>query len=144
MSEKRDGRKKPNHSQGDGQKPWTPAEIAAVSVSAAILLVVVIAVLYLWAFSADEPPLLQATQAGPVREAGGSFYVPIEVRNDGDMAVTGVSVSAELEVGGELVESGELQFEWLSGGASEPGTFVFSQDPSSGELVIRVGSYRIP
>ena len=144
MSEKGAGQKKPNHSQGDGQKRWTLAEIAAASISAAILLVVVAAVLYLWAFSADEPPLLQATQAGSVREAGGSFYVPIEVRNAGDRAVTGVSVSAELEAGGELVESGELQFEWLSGGAAERGTFIFTQDPSGKDLVIRVVGYRIP
>ena len=51
---------------------------------------------------------------------------------------------AELRLPGETDETGEQQIASLSGGEQVQGSFVFSHDPSQGELVLRVASYREP
>ncbi|MGA0201230.1 MAG: hypothetical protein ACO3NK_19315, partial [Prochlorotrichaceae cyanobacterium] len=45
---------------------------------------------------------------------------------------------------GETDETGEQQIASLSGGETVQGSFVFSHDPSQGDLILRVASYREP
>ena len=126
------------------QQGITLAEWVTTGIAAAILLGVAGFVLYLWIVSPNEEPIIRVSQAGEIRSVGEQFYVPFQVENLGDRAVTAVATKAELTVDGQVVEQGQVHFNWLSGGERELGVFVFSNDPSSGELKLSVGSYRIP
>jgi uncharacterized protein (TIGR02588 family) len=55
-----------------------------------------------------------------------------------------VQIIAELEIDGEVVESGEQQIDFLSGGEAETGAFIFSKNPQQGTLKLRAASYTLP
>lgn len=123
----------------------TPAEWITFGIASCILVSVVGLVLYAWwGTNYQNPPEVAVMESGDVREAEGSYYVPFEVTNAGGGTAESVQVIAELEVNGEVIESAEQQIDFLSGGETEEGAFVFSQDPQSGELTLRVASYKLP
>lgn len=128
-----------------GDKAARPlAEWVSFGVAAAALLAVAGLLVYLWVAEPATPPAVSVAQAGPARSEGGQFYIPVEVANSGGGTADAVLVRAELRVDGETVEEGELEFDFLSGGETEEGAFVFTRDPSEGELVLRVAGYRLP
>ena len=45
---------------------------------------------------------------------------------------------------GEEEQEGEQQIDFLSGGETAEGAFVFTLDPAAGELELRVASYKLP
>ncbi len=92
----------------------------------------------------QTPPDVVLRQSAATRTVGDRFYVPFEVKNQGGETAESVQVLAELEVQGKVVESGEQQVDFLSGGETESGAFVFTQNPQQGQVVLRVGSYKSP
>lgn len=87
-------------------------------------------------FLLGTPPQLNVTQ-GDIRAAGEQFYIPFTVENTGDGTTQTVRLIAELTVGGEMVEAGEQQIEFLSGGETAQGEFIFNEDPASGARTLR-------
>lgn len=122
----------------------TTAEWVTVAIASAILLVIVGLIVYDWIATPAAPPILTVQQNGDVREAGGQFYVPFTVENTGGDTAEAVQIVAELRVDGEVIEDGEQQIDFLAGSAQQAGEFIFSRDPASGELSIRVASYKQP
>ena len=51
---------------------------------------------------------------------------------------------AELTQNGKVERIGDVQIDFLAGGETAQGAFVVNRNPQSSELVLRVGSYRIP
>ncbi|MGB3511580.1 MAG: hypothetical protein WBA93_20550 [Microcoleaceae cyanobacterium] len=51
---------------------------------------------------------------------------------------------AKLKIKDEIKEMGEQRIDFLSGGETARGVFVFSRDPKKGVLTIRVASYKLP
>ncbi|MEI2579544.1 TIGR02588 family protein [Scytonema sp. PRP1] len=127
------------------QRPRSLAEQTTFGIAALILTVIVGLVLYIW-FDKEkrQPPDITVSNQGTVREASGQFYVPFEIKNIGGGTAESVQVIAELRINGEVEESGEQQIDFLSGGETEEGAFVFSRNPQEGELVLRVASYKLP
>lgn len=136
---------KEDNFQEEQHPPRTVAEKVTFGIASLILASIVGLVLYLW-FSKQyqNPPEISVSEAASVRESKGQFYVPFEVTNAGGETAESVQIIAELKVNGEVEESGEQQIDFLSGGETEEGAFVFSQDPRSGELTLRVASYKLP
>ncbi|MDP9311532.1 MAG: TIGR02588 family protein [Chloroflexota bacterium] len=130
--------------QSQQQQSSTLAEWIATGISALILLGVAGFVLYLWFVAPNNEPVIHVTQAGEIRAVGEQWYVPFEIHNSGDREVTAVAAKADLVVNSQVVEQGQVHFDWLSGGETERGMFVFSNDPASGELKLSVGSFKIP
>ena len=64
--------------------------------------------------------------------------------NTGGDTAESVQIIAELRVNGEVVESGEQQIDFLSRGETEEGAFIFSRNPSQGQLIVRSSSYKLP
>lgn len=126
----------------DGSRPL--AEWFSFGVAAAVLFAVAGLVVYLWVAVPATPPAVSVTRAGPVRREGGQFYIPIMVTNNGGLTADAVVVSAELTVGDETVEEGELVFDFLSGGEAEEGAFIFAHDPAEGQIELGVRGYRLP
>lgn len=121
------------------------AEWISFAIAALIVAVLIGLILLVWVTQDDEPPILAVTpQTEAVRQARGFYYVPFTVTNEGGGTVESVQVIGELLINGEVEESGEQQIDFLSSGEKEEGAFIFSRDPEQGELVIRVGSYKLP
>lgn len=120
------------------------AEWITFSIASLIMTAIAGLIIYVWLTKEKEPPLISVTQDGVTREAQGNFYVPFAITNTGGGTAASVQVIAELRVQGEVEESGEQQIDFLSGGETESGAFVFTRNPKEGELVLRVASYKLP
>lgn len=124
-------------------KPQSVAERISFWLASAVLLAVLSGVGYLWVRDRNqEPPMLEVTSSLEQRQ--GQYYVPFTVTNLGGTTATMVQVMAELRVGGALVEWGDQQINFLSSQEEASGTFIFTRNPSEGELTIRVASYQQP
>lgn len=130
--------------QRRAREPRSAAEWAAFGIALAFLSVVVGAVGVMWAKDDGRPARLDAARIGAVRAEGGQFYVRVRVSNNGERTAEAVQVLAELTRGEEVVEDGEQSIDFLAGGESADLDFVFSEDPSSGELTLRTASYIRP
>jgi uncharacterized protein (TIGR02588 family) len=126
------------------QSKRTPAEWVTFAIASSILATLVGLVIYSWLTKKQEPPIISVTRNAAIREQKGQFYVPFEVANTGGETAESVQIIAELRVKGEVVESGDLQIDFLSSGETEAGAFIFSRDPSQGELSVRSSSYKLP
>ena len=126
------------------QSKRTPAEWATFAIASLILSTLTGLVLYNWVTKKQEPPVIYVTRNAPIRETKGQFYVPFAVANTGGETAESVQIIAELRVKGEVVESGDLQIDFLSSGETEAGAFIFSRDPRQGELIVRSSSYKLP
>ena len=119
--------------------------VAAEWVTFAIATAIVLAVIGLIAAQipgTDLPASPTAKAAEPVRREG-QFVVPVEVTNGGDATAENVQVAATLEIGGETFEADQA-IDFLAGGETAELEFVFGEDPSSGELDVRVTGFSVP
>ncbi len=135
MSEKR---------AGSGWAARSSAEWVAFGIASAVLLFIAGAVAFEWVGDEGRPATLEVERVGPPRRAGEQFYVTATVTNSGDRTAEGVQVIAEIERAGEIVEDGDQTIDFLAGGESEQVVFVFSENPASGELIVRAASYVKP
>ncbi|MBD2018771.1 TIGR02588 family protein, partial [Leptolyngbya sp. FACHB-36] len=103
----------------------TPAEWITFGIATAILAAIAGLVSYAWVTERDRPPVLVINRTEAVREAEGQFYVPFEVANTGGETVESVQIVAELRVNDRVEEAGDQQIDFLSGGETEEGAFVF-------------------
>jgi uncharacterized protein (TIGR02588 family) len=124
--------------------PRSLAEWTTFSIASTILGAIAALIIYTWVSDQHEPPVLEVSQTSQIREANGQFYVPFELSNRGGETVESVQVVAELQVNGQVQESGDQQIDFLSSGEKAEGGFIFRSDPRKGELVVRVASYKVP
>ncbi|WP_414752090.1 TIGR02588 family protein [Anabaena sp. CCY 9910] len=120
------------------------AEWVTFGIALFILGIIMSLVAYLWLHEENKPPVLSVTKKQVMREVNGQFYVPFEIVNTGGETAESVQIIAELQIAGEVVETGEQQIDFLSDGEKEEGTFIFSQNPRQGKLIVRVASYKLP
>ncbi|PSB48247.1 TIGR02588 family protein [filamentous cyanobacterium Phorm 6] len=120
------------------------AEWVTFAIACSILATLVGLVVYSWLTKKQEPPIISVTRNEAIREEKGQFYVPFAVANTGGETAESVQIIGELRVKGEVVESGDLQIDFLSSGETEEGAFIFSRDPRQGELIVRSSSYLLP
>jgi uncharacterized protein (TIGR02588 family) len=126
----------------EDQGPRSAAEWVTFVVSL-LVLGVVVALIGVQHFAGQEPAAPAAEIAGPVREQGGHWYVPVEVTNHGDDTAENVQVLATLTIDGETFE-GDQTIDFLSGREVEEVAFAFDEDPADGELVVTVSGYVVP
>lgn len=133
-----------NTSRTQEQHGRSLAEWVTFGVAALVLIAIVSLVIYDWVATPATPPVIELTQSGEVREVNGQYYVPFRIENVGGITAEAVQLIAELKIDGDVEESGEQQIDFLAGDESEEGAFVFSRNPGEGELILRVGSYKMP
>lgn len=122
----------------------SPAEWLTLAISSLVLLLVVCLVLYDWQISKNLPPAFRVEVSETTRLIEGQYYVPFTLKNTGGRIARTVQVIAELNLPDGSDESGEQQFDFLSGNERKKGGFVFEHDPQSGNLVVRVASFGLP
>jgi len=133
-----------NESNNEQQQKRTPAEWATFAIACFILSILIGLVIYNWLTKKHEPPIISVTRNTPIRETQGQFYVPFTVTNTGGETAESVQIIAELRVNGEVLESGDQQIDFLSSGETQEGAFIFSRNPSQGQLIVRSSSYKLP
>ena len=120
------------------------AEWVTFAIASFIIATLIGLVLYIWLTKKQDPPTISVTQSTAMREIKGQFYIPFTVINTGGETAESVQVIAELQVNGEVLESGEQQIDFLSSDETQEGAFIFSRDPRGGKLILRVASYKLP
>ena len=120
------------------------AERVTLTLATCILLVIVALVLYDWQLSKNIPPAFQVEITESTRITAGHYYVPFSLKNTGGRIARTVQVVAELNLPDGSTETGEQEFDFLSGNERKKGGFVFEHNPQSGELVVRVASFGLP
>lgn len=120
-----------------------PAEWVTFAIALLIVLSIVGLVIFTW-FTQDQQPPILSIDRSEIRETQGQFYVPFKVTNTGGGTAESVQVIGEFRLNGEIEESGEQQIDFLSGGESEEGAFIFTRNPQNGEIILRVASYKLP
>lgn len=120
------------------------AEWITLTLCAVTLAAIVVLVLYDWQLSKNVPPAFRIEMTEAVRLTEGRYYVPFTLKNTGGRIARTVQVIAELHLADGTEESGEQQFDFLSGHERKKGSFVFEHDPQSGDLVVRVASFGLP
>jgi uncharacterized protein (TIGR02588 family) len=133
-----------SESNNEQQQKRTPAEWVTFAIACSILSLLIGLVLYNWLTKKHEPPIISVTRNTPIRETQGQFYVPFTVTNTGGETAESVQIIAELRVNGEVLESGDQQIDFLSSGETQEGAFIFSRNPSQGQLIVRTSSYKLP
>jgi uncharacterized protein (TIGR02588 family) len=133
-----------SQSNNEQQQKRTPAEWITFAIACFILFTLIGLVLYNWLTKKHEPPIISVTRNTPIRETQGQFYVPFTVTNTGGETAESVLIIAELRVNGEVLESGDQQIDFLSSGETQEGAFIFSRNPSQGQLIVRTSSYKLP
>ena len=130
--------------QNQEKPPRSLAELVTFGMATAILSAIAGLVIYTWVTQKDEPPNISVTSKDEIRQAQGQYQVQFQVTNTGGKTAESVQVIAELRTNGEVTETGEQQIDFLSSGETEEGAFIFTRNPRSGELRIRVASYKVP
>ena len=133
-----------SESNNQQQQKRTPAEWATFAIACFILFTLTGLVIYNWVTKKQGPPVISVTRNAPIRETQGQFYVPFTVANTGGETAESVQIIAELRVNGEVLESGDQQIDFLSSGETQEGAFIFSRNPSQGQLIVRSSSYKLP
>ena len=133
-----------SESNNEQQQKRTPAEWVTFAIACSILSILIGLVLYNGLTKKHEPPIISVTRNTPIRETQGQFYVPFTVTNTGGETAESVQIIAELRVNGEVLESGDQQIDFLSSGETQEGAFIFSRNPSQGQLIVRSSSYKLP
>ena len=133
-----------SESNNEQQQKRTPAEWVTFAIACSILSILIGLVLYNWLTKKHEPPIISVTRNTPIRETQGQFYVPFTVTNTGGETAESVQIIAELRVNGEVLEYGDQQIDFLSSGETQEGAFIFSRNPSQGQLIVRSSSYKLP
>lgn len=125
--------KKPRSSQGEAPHPleWVIGGISG------ILILVMVVYLGYRALAADgRPPNFTATVEN-IERVDALFHVDVAVTNLGDETAAGLIVQAVLAEDGAVIETGEIQFDYLAAGSTRRGAFVFRNDPA------RIGALRL-
>jgi len=129
---------------GLAKRQRSPAEWITLGICTMVLTLLVGLVLYDWQLSKNLPPAFQIEVTESARLTEGRYYVPFTLRNTGGRIARTVQVIAELSLPNGAEESGEQQFDFLSGKERKKGSFVFDHNPQDGTLIIRVASFGLP
>ena len=117
-------------------------EWAVFGTSVALIVCVTLLLLYQTVTGGNEPASL-VTTVGKAVETAGSYGVPIDVRNTGDVTAEDVRLRATLEFD-RATETGEALLPYVPYRSSRRVWITFSRDPRGGTLTVRVLGYREP
>jgi uncharacterized protein (TIGR02588 family) len=150
MSNRRDNdndNKKPaKDGEGKGQEKEerTTAEWVSLFISVAIVLALVGGLVYQVFAGGNRPPTIEVKPLmEEVRHEGDSYYLSLDVTNNGDRTAENVEVMLSLDTGEGDPETMQFQIQFLDGGETENQTVIFQNDPGKGELT-HTASFHVP
>jgi uncharacterized protein (TIGR02588 family) len=116
-------------------------ERVTFAVALAVLLAIV--ALIVSQIPGSKEPASPQVEVGEVAERDGHFEVPVSVGNVGEETAENVQINATLTIG-DTEHTSDQSVDFLAGGETEEVVFLFSDDPSEGELEVEVGGFAVP
>jgi uncharacterized protein (TIGR02588 family) len=117
------------------------AEKVTFGVALAVLLVLV--GLIVSQIPGSKQPASPKVEVGEPVERDGHYEVPVEVENIGESTAENVQIDATLTMDDDE-QTADQTIDFLAAGETEEVVFLFDDDPSSGELEVRVGGFSVP
>lgn len=128
-----------------GQKPPpTLLEWAVRALSAAVILGLTGYILWTAFQPVVDPYFEFEIKSDEITQRGGSWVVPVSVKNAGTQAIEGIELTLQVVDGEEVVEESALTLALLGGGESADGEFWLSANPHRYRLEPTVVAYRLP
>lgn len=121
------------------------AERTTLAISASVILAFLGVIIWLEVNSNGKPAIIAVEpQTEQVRHDETGYYLSVIVRNDGSQTVEDVRIQASLTTADGATEIREFGIDFLVRDETAAGMFVFTQDPTEGDLVVTAASYRVP
>ena len=138
----RDGEK--GQAGGEEKEERTTAEWVSLFISVAIVLALVGGLVYQIFAGGHRPPTIEIKPLmEEVRQEGDSYYLSLDITNNGDRTAENVEVMLSLDTGGGDPETMQFQVQFLDGGETENQTVIFRNNPAEGELT-HTASFHVP
>ena len=96
------------------------------------------------AVTEDRPLPDVKLSVNAVQQIRNGYVVQITATNEGGLTAEGVIVEAELRKGTELVESSQIEIEFLPAHSRKRAGLFFSRDPKQFDLKLRPHGYEEP
>lgn len=96
------------------------------------------------ALQGGDTPAALSVELGRPEPRGGTWAVPVTVRNQGDATAEGVEVEVTLESPGTAPERAGFEAAFVPRRSQREGWVTFRSDPSRGRLSGRVMGYETP
>lgn len=155
-SQESDSSNKSSNSDGDSQNqtaqnqthqdpPPTIVEWSARLVSLGAVLVL-LGYVVISGFAATSPPTIETrVLLDEIEIRNGSWVVPVDVTNEGDVSVSDAEITLEVaSADGTVVESESVVIALLGQGGTSSVEFWLSQEPEPDQISVEVGSYILP
>lgn len=147
-TDEQDGGQSGEQSRGpkDGEETGerTTAEWVSLFVSVAIVLALVGGLVYQIFARGNRPPVIEVKPLmEELRREGDSYYLSLDITNNGDRTAENVEVMVTLDTGEGEPETMQFQVQFLGGGETENQTVVFQNNPAEGELT-HTASFHVP
>jgi uncharacterized protein (TIGR02588 family) len=110
----------------------------------ALLTLATLGVLAYDGIAGDGGPPAIVVEPGPARVVDGKYVIDIEVRNEGEQTAAAVVVEGALRRGDTVVETRELEIDYVSPRTVHTGGLVFTHDPAQHELMLNAKSFTTP
>ena len=122
----------------------TPEKITT-TISVLLIVLLAGAILYegYWKGQADPATLDVVVRTDQIDQRGDSFYVPVEIHNDGDQTVEEVTVSIDVRDGDTVVQEAETVIASLGESETVTAVIVLSEDPTGLTIEAGVVTYQI-
>ena len=122
----------------------TTAEWVSLFISIAIVLTLVGGLIYQIFAGGHRPPTIEVTPLmEEIRQEGDSYYLSLDITNNGDRTAENVEVMLTLDTGEGDPETMQFQVQFLDGGETENQTVIFKNNPADGELT-HTASFHVP
>jgi uncharacterized protein (TIGR02588 family) len=133
---KKDARK--GHASDIPQIEWIIGAIGLLIVLSAVGL------LMYEAIGGDKSPPDVKLTVETMEQLRNGYLVKVRAVNEGGEPAARVAIEVELLNDGEIVESGETQFEYLPAHSKREAGVFFTRDPRQGELRLKARGYEEP
>lgn len=129
-------------SKGNSRIPLLESLAAGIGLA---LLVAMFAFLVYEAVKTDDgAPAVMVVEPTGVTSAAGQHVVEIKVTNRSRKTAAAVQVEGVLSEGGSDVETSNASLDYVPGKSQRQGAVVFSKDPRSHKLQLRITGYESP
>ncbi|MCC2634972.1 MAG: hypothetical protein K0S48_2858 [Ramlibacter sp.] len=125
---------------GEGSPPLSEWLVAAIGLA---LLLASIGYLLFDGNDGSQPPA-PVVRMLEIQPQPGRFLVRVQAVNESRTTAAAVRVEGTLKRGNEVVERGELEFDYLPGRSTREGGMFFATDPRGLQLELAARSYRAP
>jgi uncharacterized protein (TIGR02588 family) len=123
----------------------TTPEKFTTTISVVLIVLLAVAILYegYWKGQSDPATLEVVVRTDQIEQRGDSFYVPVEVHNDGDQTVEEVTVSIDVRNGDTVIQEAETVIATLGEAETVTAVIVLPSDPTGLTIEAGVVTYQI-